>query len=108
MVGELQGAGFRVAVDDVGAGHSALESLVVLEPDVVKIDRSFVSGAADSPSGRRRLARLVRSCASLADALVVEGVETEAERQLVVELGVEEAQGFLWDRPAPVGERARS
>lgn len=107
VVRDLQQAGFRVAVDDVGYGRSALESLVVLEPDIVKIDRLFVGGVGTSPALRRRLERLLRSARCLAEDVVVEGVEGELERDVVARLGVATAQGFLWDRPSPVASALR-
>jgi EAL domain-containing protein (putative c-di-GMP-specific phosphodiesterase class I) len=95
----LQQAGVRVGIDDVGFGKSSLEALVVLEPDVIKVARECVAGADGDPTRRRGLERLVRASHALCSQIVAEGVETEAERQILLELGIELAQGFLWDRP---------
>lgn len=100
---EVRALGVRIAIDDVGFGRSSLESLLVLEPDVLKIDRAFVSGASSDPAKRARLSRLLRLAHSLEAEVVAEGVETRADAALLRELGVPFAQGFLWDRPAPYG-----
>ena len=101
-VDELKAAGVHVAIDDVGFGRSSLETLIVLEPDVVKIDRSYVHGAADNPSKRQCLERLIQVAQHLSTELVAEGVETEAEQEMIRSLGVRYAQGYLWGRPQPV------
>jgi diguanylate cyclase (GGDEF)-like protein/PAS domain S-box-containing protein len=96
--------GVRIAIDDVGFGRSSLEALLVLEPDVVKIDRRYVSGVGQDPVRRRHLARLLRVASSLGAEVVAEGVEDAADRAALVELGVPLAQGYLWSRPKPVRE----
>jgi len=94
----------------VGFGRSSLEALLVLEPDVIKIDRAFVHGASRDAGARRRLERLVRTARHLSADIVAEGLERESDRALLRELGVRYAQGYLLGRPAPVpwGETSRS
>ncbi|MEM7204662.1 MAG: chemotaxis protein CheB [Planctomycetota bacterium] len=101
-VKKLRDAGVRLGIDDVGYGRSSVEALVVLEPEVVKIAREFVSEADRNPAKRRGLERLVRSTRTLATELIAEGVERAEERELLIELGIDRAQGFLWDKPRPV------
>jgi EAL domain-containing protein (putative c-di-GMP-specific phosphodiesterase class I) len=97
----LRRRGFRIAVDDLGAGYSSLESLVVVEPDFVKLDRSIVSGI-DHDSRRRAI---VQSIARLARELgietIAEGVETEAEARVLAALGCPHLQGYHFGRPSP-------
>jgi diguanylate cyclase (GGDEF)-like protein len=95
----LRALGFRVAVDDVGFGNSCLESLVVLEPDVVKIDRAFVTGVASQPARAKNLERLIRVAKALGATTVVEGIEHDADAELARSLGADAGQGFLWSRP---------
>jgi diguanylate cyclase (GGDEF)-like protein len=106
----LRALGFRIAVDDVGFGNSCLESLVVLEPDIVKIDRCFVTGASTHPPLAKNLERLLRVARTLGATSVVEGVEDAADAELARALGAECGQGFLWSRPrllsAPVAAGA--
>ncbi|MEM7308105.1 MAG: diguanylate cyclase [Planctomycetota bacterium] len=98
----LRGAGVSIGVDDVGHGRSSLETLVLLEPDVVKVAREVVCRADEDAGQRRALARLTAAVRPLAPTLIAEGVETEGEREVLGELGFELAQGFLWDRPGPL------
>ena len=95
----LRASGVRFALDDVGFGRSSVESLVLLEPEFVKIDRKWVDGVAREPSKQRALARVVHIAKALGAFCVAEGVETEADFEVVRALGVDLAQGYLWDRP---------
>ncbi|MFQ1004327.1 EAL domain-containing protein [Modestobacter sp. SSW1-42] len=99
----LRDAGMRLAIDDVGAGFSSLRHIVVTDPDVIKIDRSIVSGLDTDPV----LARLVESLVDFAHGggvrVVAEGVETAAEHAMLRVLGVDDGQGWHFGRPAPVG-----
>ena len=98
----LQEAGIRVALDDVGFGRSSLEALVMLEPDVVKVDRRYVDGVARSSSAVRRLRRLVGVVQALGADAVAEGIEQREDLELVRGLGIKFGQGFLWGRPHAV------
>jgi len=93
-------AGMRIAVDDLGAGHATLLHALRVEPDVVKLDRSLITGIG---SDRRRLllvAALVGWAEALDTAVVAEGVECPEELAALLEIGVHQAQGFLFGRPA--------
>ncbi len=95
----LRAAGLRLAIDDVGFGRSSLETLVILEPEIVKIARRYVGGASTGAGLARSLERLVRVATALGAEVIAEGIETEADRALARELGIEFGQGFLWGRP---------
>jgi EAL domain-containing protein (putative c-di-GMP-specific phosphodiesterase class I)/CheY-like chemotaxis protein len=99
-VTKLRNLGFRIAVDDLGAGYAGLSSFSQLEPDVAKLDLSLVRGI-DASS---RKASIVRSMLSvcqreLGTFVVCEGVETEAERDTLASLGADLLQGYLFARP---------
>jgi DNA-binding NarL/FixJ family response regulator len=95
----LRERGVKLAVDDVGAGFSSLRHVLVLEPDMIKLDVSLCRGI-DSNEVRRALARALTAFGQEVDKMVVaEGVETEAELEALVELGVTHAQGYLLGRP---------
>jgi EAL domain-containing protein (putative c-di-GMP-specific phosphodiesterase class I) len=97
----LREEGVRIALDDVGYGRSSIEALLVLEPDVVKVDRSCVRGIDARPRERRRLERLL-SIIRIGGALaIVEGVETEEELRVLRDIGVSHCQGYLWGEPRP-------
>ncbi len=101
-IAAMRREGVRVALDDVGYGRSSIEALLVLEPDVVKVDRSCVRSIDSRPRERRRLERLVSMIEINGAVTVVEGVETEAELAVLREIGVQYCQGYLWGRPQPV------
>jgi EAL domain-containing protein (putative c-di-GMP-specific phosphodiesterase class I) len=99
-------AGMRLAIDDVGSGFSSLRHIVLTTPDVIKIDRSIVSGLDTDPV----LATLVRSLVDFAVGLhaqvVAEGVETATEAAALRELGVDSGQGWFYGRPGPAADLA--
>jgi EAL domain-containing protein (putative c-di-GMP-specific phosphodiesterase class I) len=91
--------GWRVALDDVGAGWSSLSLLAAVRPDVVKLDKGLVQELPDD--GARTVVRAVVDLAhSLGAVVVAEGVETELLAQQVAELGADLGQGWLFGRPA--------
>ncbi|MEZ5988263.1 MAG: EAL domain-containing protein [Planctomycetota bacterium] len=98
-VRSLREAGIRVAIDDVGFARSSLEGLIVLEPDVVKLDRRYVHGVAGHPEIRQCLGRLVAVVRALGAEPVAEGIETREDLQVLLDLGVDLGQGYFWGRP---------
>jgi diguanylate cyclase (GGDEF)-like protein len=98
---DLADAGFKVAIDDFGAGYSSLSRLRDLPVQMLKIDRSFLR---DVP-GRTEATAVVTAILELAAALgmetVAEGVESPAQREFLIERGCTYGQGFLLGRPAP-------
>jgi EAL domain-containing protein (putative c-di-GMP-specific phosphodiesterase class I) len=97
------GPDIRLAADDAGAGVANLRHLVDLRPDLVKIDAGIIRGVETDLSRQALIVGLVHF-AEMSGALVLaEGLETHAERETVQRLGVTLGQGFLLDRPAPVG-----
>jgi diguanylate cyclase (GGDEF)-like protein len=92
----LKDAGIRVAIDDVGFGHSSLETLILLEPDLVKIDQSFVHEALRDPGKQSSLRRMIGVVASLGSDLVAEGVDSREDLEILRDLGVSYGQGALW------------
>ncbi|HEY9718034.1 MAG TPA: diguanylate cyclase [Trichormus sp.] len=99
-IAALKENGILVAIDDVGFGRSSLESLIILEPDIVKIDRKYVSGIADEPAKARLLKRLVKVVNALGAELIAEGIERREELELLLEVGVTLGQGWYWGKPA--------
>jgi EAL domain-containing protein (putative c-di-GMP-specific phosphodiesterase class I) len=88
--------GYRVAVDDMGAGYSSFQALAAIEPDFLKFDTSLVR-EIDSSSIKQGLLETLRSLAEKIGARVIaEGVEREQEKDTLVTLGIEFAQGFLF------------
>ena len=94
----LRALGVLIAIDDFGTGYSSLSYLRDLPVTAVKIDRSFVTGIVESDRDRGLLASIVHMTEALDLWCVAEGVETEAQRDLLLGLGVVLAQGFLYSR----------
>jgi diguanylate cyclase len=99
-VSALRDAGILIAIDDVGFGNSSVESLILLEPDVMKIDKRCVIGLAGSSSRVEQLTRYLKLARSFGAEIVAEGIEQPEELAILQDLGVELGQGFLWGRPA--------
>lgn len=98
-VARLREMGFRLAVDDLGAGYAGLTSLTSLEPEIVKLDMALVRGVAASAKQRKLIRSMTALCQDLEISVVVEGVETVEERDVLLELGCEYFQGYLYARP---------
>ncbi|PPJ46573.1 GGDEF-domain containing protein [Rhizobium sp. KAs_5_22] len=98
----LENAGYKLAVDDFGMGHSSLAYLISLKVDRLKIDRSFAKGVADSRANQDLIAALVGLGNALKLDIVVEGVETEQDAAVLESLGCRIAQGYHFARPMPV------
>jgi EAL domain-containing protein (putative c-di-GMP-specific phosphodiesterase class I)/ActR/RegA family two-component response regulator len=95
----LKDLGFRIALDDLGAGYAGLTSFTVLEPHIVKLDMTLVRGVDSEPIKRRLIKSMTSLCKESGILVVAEGVETKAEHDAVVELGCDLVQGFLIGRP---------
>ncbi len=98
-IATLRAMGFRVAIDDIGAGYSGLNSFALLRPDLVKIDMALVRGIDKDPVKHRLTTLLVQLCADLDIGVIAEGVETIAERDSLSEIGCDLLQGYLFARP---------
>jgi hypothetical protein len=97
----LRGHGFLVVLDDVGAGHSNLDRIPLFRPDVIKIDRSLISGVREDFYKQETLKSLVNLSRRIGALVVAEGIETEAEAIVALELGADLLQGFFLSRPQP-------
>lgn len=98
-VAMLRKLGYRIAVDDLGAGYAALGALATLEPDVVKLDMSLIRDIDRQPTKRRVVGAIATLCRELGSKVVAEGVETEAEAAVVIDCGIELLQGYFYARP---------
>jgi EAL domain-containing protein (putative c-di-GMP-specific phosphodiesterase class I)/AmiR/NasT family two-component response regulator len=98
-VAMLRQRGYRIAVDDLGAGYAALGALATLEPEIVKLDMSLVRDIDRHPTKRRVVGAIATLCRELGSRVVAEGVETQAELKTVREVGIDLIQGYLIARP---------
>ena len=98
----LRASGCRVAIDDAGAGYASLRHTLQLAPDIVKVDISLTRDI-DSDRGRRALASALISFADeMGMTIVAEGIESQAELDTLLELGVAYGQGYFLAQPAPL------
>jgi EAL domain-containing protein (putative c-di-GMP-specific phosphodiesterase class I) len=98
----LRERGVRIAIDDAGAGYSSFRHILLIKPDVIKLDIS-ITRAIDQDTSRRALATALLSFAAEINAsLVAEGVETTAEKETLQELGATFGQGYMFARPGPL------
>lgn len=96
----LRKLGYKVAIDDLGAGYSALGALAAFEPEIVKLDMGLVRDLDRHPAKRRVVGAISTLCRELGSRVVAEGVETLTELAVVTEIGVDLVQGYLLARPA--------
>lgn len=103
---ELAQMGFRIAIDDFGTGYSSLSVLYEIPANVVKIDKSFTDKVMVDNRGEfvSQMGKFIRAAK---EEIVVEGIETEEQRQFLESHGFEYGQGYLFDRPIPADEFER-
>jgi diguanylate cyclase (GGDEF)-like protein len=95
----LKNAGIMIALDDYGFGYSSVETLVLLEPDIVKIDRKIVNGISKDARKFNSLKRLLRVIESCKASVIAEGIETKEDLEVLRNLGVTFGQGFFMGKP---------
>jgi len=110
---DLRSLGVGMAIDDFGTGYSSLAQLSRLPVSLVKIDKSFVDRIDLEPEGGPIVVAIVEMAHALGLRVIAEGVERERQRQFLVQIGCDIAQGYLWSEGLPAEEfaswwRARS
>jgi diguanylate cyclase (GGDEF)-like protein len=99
---ELHAMGMRFALDDFGDGRSSLRLWAEFLPEYVKIDKYFVRNVHNEAVKVQTLRGLMRLAETFGTSLIAEGIETEAELQIVRDLGIDFGQGYFLGRPSPV------
>ncbi len=111
IAAEVRSSGFRIAVDDAGAGHASMRVIAELRPEFIKVDRSLIH-AIDSDRARRALVvALLSFSGHIGARLIAEGIETKAEEEMLSTLGVMFGQGWLPGMPvltAPIAGLRRA
>ena len=103
----LRALGVRVAIDDAGAGFASLRHILLIAPEIIKIDVSLTSHIDTDPRRRALAAALTSFAEELALQVIAEGIETEAEQAALQALGVRYGQGYFLGRPGPLDEITR-
>lgn len=96
--------GIQVALDDFGTGYSSLAYLNKFDIDYLKIDKSFIGNLTDNPGDMALTEAIIVMAHKLGLKVIAEGVETAAQRDLLVSVGCDYGQGFLFARPLPAAE----
>ena len=104
VLDELRALGVRLSIDDFGTGYSSLAYLRRFPLDTLKIDRAFVSGLGVDSDSRAIALAIIEMAHALGLDVVAEGVENEEQLGVLVELGCDRAQGYLFSRPVPAPE----
>lgn len=97
---QLRRGGVRIGLDDVGFGNTSIESLLLLEPDVIKLDKRVVRGISGDETGRHRLGRLAEIARDIATLVVAEGIQSQEDLDIARGMGIRFGQGYFWGRPA--------
>jgi EAL domain-containing protein (putative c-di-GMP-specific phosphodiesterase class I) len=100
-VAELRKNGFRIAIDDMGTGYSALHVLADLQPDFIKLDKMLVRDLPDEPIKRNLVSAITGFARDSQSVVIAEGVETEDEVETLESLGIELQQGYFFGYPEP-------
>jgi EAL domain-containing protein (putative c-di-GMP-specific phosphodiesterase class I)/CheY-like chemotaxis protein len=95
----LRKLGFRVAIDDIGAGYAGLTSFALLEPEIVKLDMGLVRNIDREPTKQKLVLTMTSMCAELGITVTGEGIETPAERDELLHAGCDLMQGYLFAKP---------
>lgn len=104
---DLKALGVTLALDDFGTGYSSLACLHLMPVDTVKIDRSFVSPSETSNHHRVLIEATIRVAQSLGMSTVAEGIEVQAQADLLKAMHCDKGQGYLFSKPLPADEVAR-
>ena len=98
-IASLRKLGFRIAIDDLGAGYAGLTSFTLLEPDIVKLDMALVRDVHREPKKRTLVRTMIAMCKELGIIVTSEGIETPEERDELARSGCDLMQGYLFARP---------
>ena len=101
----LKESGVLVAIDDVGFGRSCFESLILLEPHVIKVDKGCITGVANDKARMRSLRRILNVAEVLETEVIAEGIESQEDLDVLKDLGVPYGQGYYLDKPMDCRER---
>jgi EAL domain-containing protein (putative c-di-GMP-specific phosphodiesterase class I)/CheY-like chemotaxis protein len=98
-VAALRALGYRIAIDDLGAGYAGLTAFAQLEPEVVKLDMSLVRDVHTQSTKRKLIRSMTELCHDMGRIVVAEGIECAEERDVLAKLGCEMMQGYLFAKP---------
>ena len=97
---ELRALGFRIALDDTGAGYSSLHSIGEILPEIIKIDRAVIENIHENPVSESMLMGIMLIADKVGSRVVAEGIEKIQEAELLLQHNVDFAQGYYFAKPA--------
>ncbi|MGA8361922.1 MAG: diguanylate cyclase [Candidatus Dormiibacterota bacterium] len=106
VVADLRARGFRIAIDDAGAGHASMLVIAEVRPDFIKIDRDLIRGVHSSDSRRALVVSMLSFGTHIDARIIAEGIETESDLRCLMDLGVQFGQGNVLCEPVILGEPA--
>jgi EAL domain-containing protein (putative c-di-GMP-specific phosphodiesterase class I) len=98
-IATLRKLGYRIALDDLGAGYAGLASFTLLEPDIVKLDMALVRDIHRQPTKQTVVRTMTSMCKELGIVVTAEGIETPEERDELANAGSDLMQGYLFAHP---------
>jgi len=93
--------GFKISIDDIGNGYAALDLMVEIKPDFIKIDRHLIMDIQDNPVKQNLLKAIISFCGQSEITSIAEGIEKEEELKALIDYGIDAGQGYLLARPSP-------
>lgn len=106
IIGELAKCGFGIALDDMGTQYSSLELLCMNGIDTIKLDRSLICNIEKEAKAKTLVRNVIGLCHDLGQICVAEGVENEVQKEILTQIGCDNIQGYLIERPIPIEEFA--
>ncbi len=103
---EYKRMGFQTAIDDFGAGYSGLNFIANFQPDIVKIDMDLIRGIDKSTPRQAIIKAITHMCHDLGISIIAEGIETIAERDTLLNYGIDQFQGNLFCKPSAKSQGA--
>ena len=104
MMKKLKNLGIGIAMDDFGTEVSSLQNLRLFSFDLLKIDKSFISDIIEKPDDRAMVEAIIAMCKSLKISVIAEGIETQAQKEIILQSGCLLGQGYLFSKPIGQGE----
>jgi EAL domain-containing protein (putative c-di-GMP-specific phosphodiesterase class I) len=104
VLSEFRSAGFLLVLDDIGTGHSNLDRIPMIKPDILKLDRSLVTSIESDYHHQETFKSLVQLTRRIGAIVVAEGIETQAQAMVALELGADLLQGFFLGHPQDASE----
>ena len=101
IIQKLRSIGYRIALDDLGAGYASLSSFALLEPEFIKLDISIVRGICNSQVQKKLALSILSLCKDLNTKVIAEGIENEQDLETLLSLGCTIMQGYFFAKPGP-------